>query len=237
MTANQIANFGAQEQQRHNTISEEETQRHNTESENLQRQMNEITSVYNQNKIANEKWYNEKYIEYLNASEQDKVVLESELNRIREIQAEADRQYKTDMVIIGKHQKDIDEMYKTGMLELESENLDIKYKQQYYEGQKTEAYITDLDRQYTLAEKRYKAEVNRIEKEYELGAINASTRMAELQNAINSLQFSMTQYEQVGRSRGLSETALNEIRAKHETLNMALEGVKTGIEAIDALPW
>lgn len=237
MTSNQIANYSAREQERHNLVYESETQRHNEKSEDLQHEANEVTRIYNSEKLANERWYNEKYIEYLNAAEGDKVALESELNRIKEIQAEADKKYKEDMSIINNEQNRIDEMYKSGMLELESENLDIKYKQQYYEGQKTEAYIADLDRQYTLAEKRYLAEVDRIEKEYELGAINAQTRMSELQNAINALQFSMTQYEQVGKSRGLSETQLNNVKAQHEQLKMALEGVKTGIDFVDALPF
>lgn len=198
MTANQIANASNIEANRHNTAVEDETIRHDTATEDLQKEANRITEDYNQKKLELEEWYNQKYIEYLNSSDEWKEQIQGELAEIERLKAEADKAYKEQMTNINQQMADTDEMYKTAMGIKMSEELNIEYLRAYYENQKTEVWMQDIQKQWDIAQKKLENDIIKIEHDYQLGLISEQTRMHQVQNAINTFQFELTKWQQSG---------------------------------------
>lgn len=235
MTANQIAARSEREGERHNQVSEEEIQRHNQETERLQNDANEITRTHNQVMASLQEDYNKAYIAYLNAAEEDKVQLETQLNWIKEQQMDADRTYKQEMSIISSAQQRADEMYKTGMLELQSENTDIEWKRAYYANQKTEAETAYTRVQMDLAEKRFQAEVDKINKEYELGLIDADIRMKQLKLAQNKHDLDLARFQDIELPESTARIELQKAQKTKAYADVATEAVRASSDVIDSI--
>jgi hypothetical protein len=118
MTSNQIAAAQERELERHNAIIEQETGRHNEQMENIQTEANEITNRYQTRKNELEDWYNRAYIDYLNASSDRKLDLEEDLNKIKQQQADNERDYKFQMAQLEGDKNTYEKAYKEAMVQV-----------------------------------------------------------------------------------------------------------------------
>lgn len=101
MTANQLQNAANIESARHNAAVEEETAYHNREIENVEQERNRINQDWNtfQEEFSQRQqdWkeqYDAMYLEFQQANEERKRELESEMNEINRLSAEADATFK-----------------------------------------------------------------------------------------------------------------------------------------------
>lgn len=147
MTANQLAYAALQESTRHNTAGEVETTRHNTRSEELQEQSNDITyqlgllqDERERVKTQYQKDYNDAYIAYLNASEDEKEWYEQKMADIQQAQLDMEAYYKDQEVSLKSKANDIqqqmadnDRIYKEAWKDINYLNADLQNKRIEYE--------------------------------------------------------------------------------------------------------
>lgn len=234
MTANQIAASSVRENERHNQAYEEETKRHNVESERIQDRINELTDQYNNQKIQNERWYNERYIDYLNASLEQKNAIESELNNIKQQQALADQNYKEHMAMYQEQLTKSESQYKSALTNLTEMDAELRKKQAYYESQKTEAYLFNINETLRLQEKRINSEIDRINKEYELGIINNDTRLKQIKVQEEQLELAREQWT-TNKANIESQTKLNDQNRIKSGVNAATDIFSAAADLVDAI--
>lgn len=193
MTSNQIANAANLEQARHNAATEEETVRHNKEVESIDRQKNEITKNYNENQYNLQSQYNEKYLEYLNASDTRKAELESQLNGIKQMQADADAVYKSEMTAYNNRLLEIESGYKSALSTSSLMNAAVQAKASYYEQQKTEAQTSLISAQIENMQKQLALDAKRIA----TSAKDAETRRQELLQREKEFGQELRRYEEI----------------------------------------
>lgn len=147
MTANQLAYAALQESTRHNTAGEAETIRHNTASEQLQSQANDITyklGLLNDErervKAQYQKDYNDAYIAYLNASEDQKEWYEAKMADLEKGRLEMEANFKDQELSLKSKANDIqdkmaenDRMYKEAWKDINYLNADLQNKRIEYE--------------------------------------------------------------------------------------------------------
>lgn len=234
MTANQIAAASVSEEKRHNAVYEEETKRHNTETERIQDRINDITQTYNTQKVELEKWYNEKYIEYLNASLEQKQAIESELNNIKEQQMISDREYKEQMAMYQDRLSASESQYKNALTNLTEMDVALREKQAYYETQKTEAYLWNITETLRLTEKKINAEIDRINKEYELGLINNETRIKQIEVQNKQLELAREKWS-TEKENIQSQTKLNDQNRIKSGVNAATDIINSASNLVDSI--
>lgn len=181
MTANQIAAQSERELERHNVVVEEETERHNKATEDIQDRANKASEFYNQERNRIQEEYNRVYMEYQNADLEHKKQYEDQLALIKDREQRNTEHYREQMVNIERDKAWTDKDYKMAVAAQGWMDEAIKAKEAYYTGQKTEAYIVDLQVQQQLERQRIENEKNRITREYNLGLIDAEQRDRELQ--------------------------------------------------------
>lgn len=181
MTANQIAAQSERELERHNVTVEEETERHNKATEDIQEKANNATIFYNQERNRIQEEYNQTYMELQKADLEHKKQYEDQLAMIKDAEQRNNEWYREQMAGIEREKAWTDRDYKMAVAAQGWMDEAIKAKEAYYLGQKTEAYIVDLQVQQQLERQRIENEKNRITHEYNLGLIDAEQRDRELQ--------------------------------------------------------
>lgn len=227
MTANQIAAASVREGERHNQVYEQETQRHNQAAEDLQSDANRITEEHHQRADMYAKEYNDSYLAYLKASEEDKVYLESQLNDIKQQMADNDKWYNNEMAMVNRRSQEADERYKNAMATINAFDAAIEAKRAYYEGQKTENVIWEsqqnvamgfkkLQQDYEIAMKNYEARVTEINNAYQLGMISAETKSAELHLAKEQFDENVKRWNETYATQESEKTKLIQQQQKTE---------------------
>lgn len=147
MTANQLAYAALQESTRHNTAGETETNRHNTVAEQLQDRSNEITyqlGLLNDErervKAQYQKDYNDAYIAYLNASEEEREWYESKLTDLEQTKVNMEAHFKDQEMSLKSQANDIqsqmaenDRKYKEAWKDINYLNAELQNKRIEYE--------------------------------------------------------------------------------------------------------
>lgn len=227
MTANQIAAASVRESERHNTTYEVETERHNKEVESLTEDANRITEDHNRNQERLQKEYNDGYLEYLNAAEEDKVYLEDRLNNIKEEMGLNDKWYNEQMADINRKNQESRTNYENAIAGIQRFEADLQAKRDYYENQKTEAQTHSILEEIVNQKKRlelekekidkdYQARITEINNSYQLGMINAETRSAELHLAKEQYDENVRRWNETMKSQEESKTKLLEEQSKTE---------------------
>jgi chromosome segregation ATPase len=147
MTANQLAYAALQESSRHNLVGEEETNRHNAESERLTDNANQITlklgllaDERDRVKAQIQKDYNDAYIAYLNASEEEKEWYESKMADLEDDKIKMEAHFRDQEASLKSQSNDIqaqmaenDRMYKEAWKDINYLNADLQNKRIEYE--------------------------------------------------------------------------------------------------------
>lgn len=250
MTANQVARASVNEDIRHNQAYEIEVERHNKATEELAHEQNRINEYaaqveewYKRENTRLTEEYNTKYLAYLEAAQDDKVMLESELNAIKD------------------EQNHIQELYNEKVINIQQQNADInrdKYKEEVRSNQEKERQnlinLNLVDKQIEY-ENTYKIEANRLKdvdlsyqlqklrNDYSLGLMNVEISSAK--NLINKEQLDINWFEaQTRRNLQLIQNDLKEPQIKlmnAQTTNQYLTGtskvVDTLIKPFEVFNW
>lgn len=253
MTQNQIAHAQQLEDARHNQVYEEETNRHNKATEDIQTEANNITATHNSESRRLNEDYNNKYIEYLYASKEDKYELDKELNNIKQAIANNDAWYDREMAGLQERRDQADANYKGALATIGYMDAETRKLQAYYEGQKTEADIQfqrgslelrrdELNAQIEKIRNDYNARVTEINNAYTLGMINAETRSAELRLAKDKFEEEKDRWSTTYQTNVQAGTELTKQQTKTEKAKKAESVSKTvknyadiGVSAVDAV--
>lgn len=219
MTANQIAARSVAEEIRHNQAVEEETGRHNSAMEELEWRAQNITDDYQKEKNKLQKEYNDLYIEYLNAAEQDKVDLESRLNDIKEYQTHVDEQYKINLANLEAEKNAITASYNDRMLEKYGIDQQIENRKVEYEKQIADDKIALSYEQLNLAKLEYEQKVWKEQQDIFLKAKDLSNtewglnlRSKELDLSSKQFEFDIQKWEDQSMIREAQTKLLNSER-------------------------
>lgn len=234
MTSNQISAQQVRENERHNAAYEDETKRHNVETEKIESEKNYITQQYNEQSLHLQEAYNNRYLDYLEASEADKVNIETELNHIKYQQTLNEQWYKEQMSMWTGQQTEADTIYKDRLAAVAEMDSNIRAKQAYYESQKTEAYILDLQRSYELNVQRIENEKLRIMKDYELGLINNETKLKQLEIQDRQLELERTRWE-TQKANIESQTKKNKQETIGAGVHSAAELINSAANVVDSI--
>jgi hypothetical protein len=235
MTANQIAAASVRESERHNQAYEQETERHNLRQESIDEERNDIQESWNTRSLELQDWYNTRYIEYLNADMDRKYELEAELNDIKQQQQDLDEWYKGEMSRL--QQMDIlnQSNYRDEMAKISQFNAELQQKRDYYEAQKTEAYITDLEEKRKLLQQELDDKRANIEHNYELGLISAETRDKELALAQNEFDLKQRQWDEAYKDQAAAQTQLLKQQKVQSGIKGAVDIVNAATDLVDAV--
>nr|UVJ88919.1 hypothetical protein [Picobirnavirus sp.] len=213
MTANQINAQSERELERHNDVVEQETERHNRALESLNDLEITVRNNYETERNRLTEQYNNSYIEYLNASLDQKERLEGELNSIKRLQTEADNAYKRQMASIESDRSKADIHYKSAMEEigylgqaLEERKLDYQARQ--WETENSLKLLENQAKQLSISQSDLASlrNFNIQLKSLELQAANLQMEMAKASSTIN-LQESQRTRNYMDAASGLIKSA------------------------------
>jgi hypothetical protein len=235
MTANQIAAASVRENQRHNEAYEAETERHNLRQESIDEERNDIQESWNNQSLQLQDWYNTKYIEYLNADMEKKYELEKDLADIKRQQQDLDEWYKNEMARL--QQMDIlnQSNYRDEMAKISAFNSELQAKRDYYEAQKTESYITDLEEKRKLLQQELDDKRANIEHNYELGLISAEQRKNELALAQKEFDLKQREWNEAYKDQAQAQTQLLKQQKVQTGVKSATDIINAATDLVDAV--
>lgn len=235
MTANQINAQYQREEARHNSEVESETQRHNEATEENDRRRDEWNHEYQQVMSNLQAQYNDAYIAYLNAAEEDKVALESEMNGIKQQMADTDTYYKGILADVEKDQLVVDRMYKDALAKVQWYEAGIAEKRAYYENQKTEAQTNQIYAEIANAQTELTLRKDKIEKDYELGKLTLEQRNNELKLAQKEYNLKVAKYKTIELPESKQSIKESKTRALKNDVQAGTEIVDSVAKTIDAI--
>lgn len=198
MTANQLALASLRESTRHNMAGEQETNRHNVEAENIAVEQNRLQELATQLNDDRERWkmqyqkeYNDAYLAYLQASEEEKEWYEWKMASAKETELNLEARYKEDMVRIQDQLA-----YWQG----QSVANDAKYKEAWKEIQMLNATLENKRTEYEATLKREQIQSNE-----------------RIQHSINALTDWKNRADYNLRMEGLSQEWIDLKRRQEET--------------------